>query len=165
MPSLKDIAKQLIGPALGMFIIFLFARSCDKPPAQQVDHNRVPTVSQQIAEAQAAADQAKASAAVALKAQQDTQAAVEKLNAVQRDSDGNLKEGRPEQSGVGSITEFSKGYFLFVQKDGFTKKFEPLCGDPTIPAGRPVIFNYHWVRGNPNTTASACYSIDSWVNQ
>ena len=170
----KDTAKRL-GWALiptGMILfIMLIGYACSNKNTVQDSRQRVPSYSQQIAQAEAAQRAAEKAAADAQTAatrvdqmQKDLQTSVEKLNNAQRSADGTPLEGRSETTGVGTITEFSGDHFTFLERNGFTKRFAPLCDDQIIPAGKTMTLNYHWRAyqpGHPNTGQSACYVVDS----
>lgn len=154
--------------ALAMFVV---AGGCSSAPEPK---NRVPTVQAQLDQAQQAVKDAQAAAASAQQTQKDIQASIDKLNSEGRNSDGQLREGHPEQSGVGVVVSFgnakipadsnlgeSDQYFLdftFAQRDGFTKRFFPVCPSQTVQAYKPIILMYHWQSYSSNQRG--CYVID-----
>jgi hypothetical protein len=52
--------------------------------------------------------------------------------------------------------------FSFLERGGYVKKFEPLCGGQTIPTGKTVIFQYHWKVYDVNANRGQCYVIDGY---
>jgi hypothetical protein len=149
-----------------VFIGFAIALS-HKDSTKDEARNRVPTLVDSQLQAQRAAQDAQAAATQAQQAAKDVQDRIAKLDTAGRTSDGELKAGRPETSGPGTVTEirFDDG-FLFTERGGYVKKFEPLCGSQTIPAGRTVILQYHWkvyIPGNPNSSNGQCYMIDGYT--
>ena len=143
--------------------------------AQQTAKNRVPTVSQQLEQAQQSAADAKAAADSANETLKKVQTAVDKLDG--RDSDGNLKEGRAEQTGVGVVVDFfsqqvpaDQNYsasddaylgFTFAERSGFTKRFFPVCPGQTIQGYKPIVLMYHWRHDQMSSAGKrGCYIID-----
>jgi hypothetical protein len=154
-------------------LLFMIGCGSDQPDVK----NRVPTVQSQLEAARQSAQDAKDAANKAAQAQKDIQAAVDKLNAQQRDSDGNLKEDRPQQTGAGVIVDIftmqvpadanygisDDAYlgFTFAERSGFTKRFFPVCPGQTIQAYKPIILMYHWRHdGGTASGKRGCYIID-----
>lgn len=139
--------------------------------------NRVPTMPQYVNQAVQSAKDAQAAADQAQKAQKDIQDAINKLNGGQRDSDGKLKEDRPQQTGLGVVSDFgndripadeslgaTNDYYLsftFSERSGFTKRFFPVCPSQSIQAYKPVILMYHWQHFQGDEVGKrGCYIID-----
>jgi hypothetical protein len=152
----------LSGCCLVCLLIIMVA--CSSDPAPAPNRSRVPQMSDYVSQAQQSAKDAQAAADKAAQSQKDIDTAVAKLNGVQRDSDGNLKEGRPETTAAGNIVEFSKPdylSFLFIEKTGFSKRFYPVCDGQALPANRTVSLNYHW--RSAVGQINGCYAIDSFT--
>ena len=145
-----------------------------QPPNQR---NRVPTVQAQVDQARRAAEDAKAAAAEAQQTQKNIQAAIDQLNSQGRNSDGSGREDRPQQTGAGVIVDFGslqipadQNYvvsddsylgFTFNQRDGFTKRFFPVCPGQSIQAYKPVVIMCHWRHDQSSAAGKrGCYVID-----
>lgn len=139
--------------------------------------NRVPSMSQYADQAQQAATDAKAAADAAAQSKKEIEAAIDKLNGTQRDSSGEPKEGRPEQTAPGTISEFgaykveadssstaSDDYYLgftFTDRNGLTKRFFPVCPNTTLKTGTSIALLYHWKHFESTSAGQrGCYKID-----
>jgi hypothetical protein len=137
--------------------------------------NRVPTMQGQIEEAQKAVHDAKGYADQAAQTKKDIQAALDRLDHAGLNSNGSKKIGAPEVSGAGIVTEvgstkvsvaeeesYTLLWFTFAERAGFTKKFESVCANQTVPVNKTVMLNFHW-RGYNNQTDPGCYIIDGYT--
>jgi hypothetical protein len=142
----------------------------DPEPAK----NRVPTVQAQLDQAQQAAHDAKAAADQAAQSQKNIQDAIAKLDNNGRNSDGSVKIGHPEISGVGTVTEVGETdtksgettthvfWFTFSERGGFVKKFEKVCPNQAVPVNSTVILNFHW-HPYEDSSDPGCYQIDGYT--
>jgi hypothetical protein len=151
--------------SLGAVVVLIAFMALLRPqPAPQADvRNRLPVLQTYVEQASQSAADAKAAADQAAKAAKDIQASVDKLNGVQRNASGELKEGRPETTNPGTVLEFTtKGAngFTFAEKTGFVKQFVPLCDEQTVPGNKTVILNYHWKSAYEQR--AGCYLIDGF---
>jgi hypothetical protein len=136
--------------------------------------NRVPTMPAQLDQAQQAAKDAQAADASVQQTQKNIQDAIAKLDSNGRKSDGSVKIGHPEISGVGTVTEVGMNkitisnvttsvlWFTFAERQGFTKKFDPVCPEAVIPVSKTVILNYHF-REYQDDSHPGCSVIDSYT--
>lgn len=136
--------------------------------------NRVPTVQAQLDQAQQAAKDAQAAASSVQQTQKNIQDAIAKLDSNGRNPDGSVKIGHPEISGVGTVTEVGMDkitisnvttsvlWFTFAERQGFTKKFDPVCPETVIPVSKTVILNYHF-REYQDDSHPGCSVIDSYT--
>jgi hypothetical protein len=159
-------AKLIVFVATGVLtlVLSLLYVACSDEPPQQNNKNRVPNTQLYADQAQQAAADAKAAADRVAQAQKDIDASVAKLNGVQRDSEGNLKEGRPETTTAGNIVQFSNtggDSFTFAERTGYVKIFTPLCADTTIPGSKTVVVMYHW-QATDNSGRAGCYKVDGF---
>jgi hypothetical protein len=157
----------------GLVVLLVFAviAGCGSTPDAK---NRVPTVQAQLDEAQQAAQNAKASADQAAQTQKNIDAAIERLDHAGRNSDGSVKIGHPETSGVGIVTEVGMTHvttgqvtvgelwFTFAERAGFTKKFDIVCSSQSIPVNKAVVLNFHWHQYDSENNPG-CYIIDSYT--
>jgi hypothetical protein len=153
---------------------------CAGDANQKPHKNRVPTMQEQAEATQQSAQAAKEAADRAEQAKKDIQSQIEKLNGAQRNSSGELKEGRAEMTAPGTISDFgsakvevggqnesvSDDYYLgftFIDRNGFTKRFFPVCPNQTVKIGTPFTLMYHW-RGWVSTATGqrGCYQIDGF---
>src|ERR1700676_1321660 len=154
-----------------VLLVAAVAAGCGSDP--EPAKNRVPTVQAQLDQAQQSARDAKAAADQAAQAQKNIQDAIAKLDGNGRNSDGSVKIGHPEISGVGAVTEVGETqtkegettktvfWFTFAERTGFVKKFEIVCPNQAVPVNGAVILNFHWREyesGNPG-----CYQIDGYT--
>ena len=157
-------------------LIAAIAAGCGNPTPDV--KNRVPTLGAQVEQAQQAASDAKDAADRAQAAQKDIHDAVDKLNGSQRDSGGNLKEDRPQQTGPGFIVDFGNDRipadqnlvatddfylgFTFAERSGFTKHFFPVCPSQSIQVNKSIVLLYHWrgFLGETGVGKRGCYIID-----
>lgn len=152
----------------------MFGCSDDKEPTIK---NRVPTLADYAGQAEQSAKDAKAAADSVAQTKKDIDAAIEKLNGVQRTSDGELKEGRPEMTAPGSISEVgsykveadsgntaSDDFYLgftFTDRNGLTKRFFPVCPNTTVKTGSSIAILYHWQHYQSASAGQrGCYKID-----
>jgi hypothetical protein len=152
--------------------IVAVAGGCGSDP--EPARNRVPTVQAQLDQAQQAAKDAKAAADQATQTQKNIQDAIAKLDSNGRNSDGSVKIGHPEISGVGTVTEVGETkitisnnttyllWFTFAERTGFVKKFDLVCADQVIPVNSAVILNFHW-KEYTESSDPGCYKIDSYT--
>ncbi len=175
--------RHRVGEMKIKFLVFVFVLCClmvacnhDEPTMK----NRMPSASQYADQARQAASDAKAAADAATKARQEIDAAIKKLNSGQRDSSGEPKEGRPEQTAPGTISEFgsyridngsnsSDDYYLgftFTDRYGFTKRFFPVCPNTTVKVGTSTALMYHWQHFESMVPGQwGCYKIDGQQSQ
>lgn len=149
---------------MGIAITFIIGATILSHNDKQPDtRTRVPTLVESQLQAQKAAQDAQAAATQAQTAAKELQDKIEKLDSAQRTSNGELKAGRPEITNPGTVTEirFDDG-FLFTERTGYVKKFEPLCSNQTIPAGRTVTLQFHWKVRDINANRGECYVIDGY---
>jgi hypothetical protein len=162
-------------------------------PKQPDARNRVPNFSvngqeladlkQQLADTKAAAQQAQQAAQDATKAKNDMQAQLEQLAKDAKQPDNQKpaapadepKEGRLEQTrpgiitdfgafdlGVSNVTDFYLG-FNFTDRNGFTKRFYPVCTGQTVKTGVPITIMYHWRSWQENQEGKrGCFQIDGF---
>jgi hypothetical protein len=143
---------------------------CNSAPEPK---NRVPTVSAQIEQAQAAANDARAAADRAAQTQKDIQAAIARLDGTGRNSDGTWKVGQPQTSSVGVVTAVGESkaingestsytfWFTFAERAGYVKTFSPVCPNQAVPVNSAVILNFHW--REYETSNPGCYLIDGYT--
>jgi len=136
--------------------------------------NRVPTVQAQLDQAQQAAKAAQTAADQAAQVQKNIQDAIARLDSNGRNSDGSVKIGHPEISGVGTVTEVGETdtksgdttthvfWFTFSERGGFVKKFEKVCPNQAIPVNSAVILNFHW-HPYEDSGDPGCYQIDGYT--
>jgi hypothetical protein len=153
-------------------LVFVGIGGCGSDP--EPAKNRVPTVQAQLDQAQQAARDAKAAADQAVQSQKNIQDAIARLDGQGRNSDGSVKIGHPEISGVGSVTEVGETkvtisnstthllWFTFAERSGFVKKFDFVCADQVIPVSKAVVMNYHW-KEYTGSEDPGCYRIDSYT--
>src|SRR5271157_276787 len=100
----------------GVLMGAIAASSCGDPRDRRgQNRNRVPALSDYAARAQQSAQDAQKAADAAAKTQKDIQAQIDRLSGAQRNSSGELKEGRQELSSPGTVAEFTtKGNIGFV---------------------------------------------------
>ena len=158
----KMDVKLLIVVALVLIITAIVLPRLDRAKDPDVK-TRVPTLVESQLQAQKAAQDAQAAATQAQAAAKDLQDKISKLDASGRTSNGELKAGRPEVTNPGNVTEirFDDG-FLFTERTGYVKKFEPLCSNQTIPAGKTVVLQFHWKVRDMNANRGECYVIDGY---
>jgi hypothetical protein len=162
--------KFLVGAIALMAFIFAMQGCADDP---QPVKTRVATVPQQLEQAQQSAADAKAAADRADATLKQIQDGINKLDSQWKNSDGTMKLGHPEITGVGTVTnvafnkiqsasgESSDKYvftFTFAERAGFTKEFKPVCANQSIPVNSTVILNFHWADRDPG-----CYQIDGYT--
>ena len=161
-------------PALALIVMALeFGCGSDQPQVK----SRIPTVGQQLEQAQQAAQDAKAAADRAQQTAKDIQTNIDRLNNSGRNPDGTFKEGHPEQSGAGQIVSFGSSKipadanlgatedsyldFTFTQRDGFTKRFFPTCPDQNLQVNKSIVLMYHWKSyEGQGFSKRGCYVID-----
>ena len=155
-------------------LVYIFAmQGCSDDP-QPTQKNRVPTVAEQLTQAQDSAAQAKAAADKADQTLKDIQAGLDKLNNAGRNADGSWKVGSPERTGVGVVTAvgYSKTkdgenynynlWFTFADRNGFVRTFSPVCPNQSIPANNTIILNFHW-KEYTGMYDPGCYMIDGYT--
>lgn len=157
--------------AVAGLTVSLAGCSDDPQPAQK---NRVPTVAEQLTQAQDSAAQAKAEADRAAQTLKDIQAGVDKLNNAGRNADGSWKVGSPEKTNVGVVTAvgYSKTkegesfnynlWFTFADRGGFVRTFSPVCPNQSVPANNTVVLNFHW-QSYTGINDPGCYMIDGYT--
>lgn len=156
--------------AIALAIMLMAGGCADDPPPQKT---RVATVPQQLEQAQQSAADAKAAADSAAATLKQIQDGINKLDSQWKNSDGTMKLGHPEITGVGTISnvafnkiqsasgESSDKYvftFTFSERAGFVKEFKPVCPNQSIPVNGTVILNFHWADRDPG-----CYQIDGYT--
>ena len=165
------LSHRLLLTGVAILIGIMVGCADDPQPAQK---NRVPTVAEQLTQAQDSAAQAKAAADKADQTLKDIQAGLDKLNNAGRNADGSWKVGSPERTGVGVIT--SAGYsrtkdgenynynlwFTFADRNGFVRTFSPVCPNQSIPANNTVVLNFHW-KEYTGIYDPGCYVIDGYT--
>lgn len=152
-----------------LLAVFLVGCADDPAPVK----TRVATVPQQLEQAQQSAADAKAAADHADATLKQIQDGINKLDNQWKNSDGTMKLGHPEITGVGTITnvaynkiqsasgESSDKYvftFTFAERAGFVKDFKPVCPNQNIPVNSTVILNFHWADRDPG-----CFQIDGYT--
>ena len=154
-------------------ILLGFMVGCEDDP-QPAQKNRVPTVAEQLTQAQDSAAQAKAAADKADQTLKDIQAGLDKLNNAGRNADGSWKVGSPERTNVGTVTAvgYSKTkdgenynynlWFTFADRNGFVRTFSPVCPNQSVPAGNNIVLNYHW-KEYTDFNNPGCYMIDGYT--
>ena len=163
--------KFLLGAVALMVFIFAM-QGCGDDSKPEVK-NRVPTVAEQLTQAQDSANQAKASADSAAQTLKEIQAGVATLSASGRNADGSWKVGSPEKTNVGAVTAvgYSKTkdgdnynynlWFTFADRNGFVRTFSPVCPNQSVPAGGNIVLNFHW-KEYTGIYDPGCYMIDSY---
>ncbi len=180
-------------PAL-MLVFVLIGHSCggkqpdvkNRVPNFSVNGQELADLKQQLADTKAAAQAAQASAAAATQAKNDMQAQLEQLakDAKQPDNQSKQstdepKEGRLEQTRPGIITDFgeydllnsssSSDFYIgfnFTDRNGFTKRFYPVCPNQTVKTGVPITILYHWRSWLHDLEGQrGCYQIDGFQTQ
>src|SRR5580658_8108317 len=135
----------------------------NRVPNFSVNGQELADLKTQLAATQAAAQQAQQAAQDATKAKNDMQAQLEQLAKDAKQPDNKPtptptdepKEGRLEQTrpgiitdfgafdlGVSNVTDFYLG-FNFTDRNGFTKRFYPVCTGQTVKTGVPITIMYH----------------------
>jgi hypothetical protein len=177
-----------------MLILILIGRSCGSK--QPESRNRVPNFSingqeladlkQQLADTKAAAAQAQQAANDARIARNDMQAQLEQLAKDAKQPDNKPapttdepKEGRQEMTRPGIITDFGEydlqpasnvtDYYIgfnFTDRNGFTKRFFPVCPAQTVKTGVSISIIYHWRSWQENQEGKrGCFQIDGFQVQ
>jgi hypothetical protein len=144
----------------------------DPQPAQK---NRVPTVAEQLTQAQDSAAQAKASADSAAQTLKDIQAGLDKFKNAGLNSDGSRKVGAPEVTLPGVVTSVGQAvshegestviytfYFTFAERTGFNKQFAPVCPNQSVPVNNTITLNFHW-KEYTDAQHVGCYMIDGYT--
>src|SRR5271154_1751271 len=155
-----------------LFIVVLTVHFASGPK-QPDSKNRVPNFSvngqeladlkTQLADTKAAAAQAQQAANDARIAKNDMQAQLEQLakdakaTPTAAPTTDEPKEGRQEMTRPGIISDFGEydlapsssvqdQYigFNFTDRNGFTKRFFPVCPGQTVKTGTPITIMYHW---------------------
>jgi hypothetical protein len=157
-----------------------FIVQCNGNNSQKPSRNRVPTLQDQADSAQRNAKDAKAAADQVQQMKQDIQSQIDKLNSTQRNTSGELKEGRPETTAPGAISDFgafkietggpndsaSDDYYLgftFTDRSGFTKRFFPVCPNQTVKLGTTLTIMYHWRTWHGTGSGQrGCYQLDGF---
>jgi hypothetical protein len=159
-------------PMILVLLIAAVVAGCGSDP--EPAKNRVPTVQAQLDQAQQAAKDAKAAADQVTQTQKNIQDAIAKLDSNGRNSDGSVKIGHPEVSGIGTVTEVGETesrsgetttkifWFTFAERTGFVKKFEIVCPNQAVPVNSTVILNFHW-REYDSSSNPGCYQIDGYT--
>lgn len=147
---------------------------------EKSSRNRVPTLQDQTDQARQNAKDVKDTAAQVQQMKQDIQAQIDKLNSTQRNSSGELKEGRAEATGFGAVSDFgsfkvetgaqnesaSDDYYLgftFTDRNGFIKRFFPVCPNQTVKLGVPTAIMYHWRTWHGTGSGQrGCYQMDGF---
>lgn len=169
-----------------LLVIVAIVRLTSSQPEQNVK-NRVPTLPESTLVAQKAAQDAQTAAAAAQQAQKDIQAQLaelakdakdEKKPAQESEGEDN-REGRPEATRPGIITDFGEYDlqptssttdfyvgFNFTDRNGFTKRFFPVCPSQTVKTGVPITIMYHWRSWTSDTEGKrGCFQIDGFQAQ
>ena len=156
-----------------VFAVVLTQVGCGDDP-QPAQKNRVPTVAEQLTQAQDSAAQAKAAADKADQTLKDIQAGLDKLSNAGRNADGSWKVGSPERTNIGVVTAvgYSKTkegenfnynlWFTFADHGGFVRTFSPVCPNQSVPANNTVVLNFHW-KEYTDLNNPGCYMIDGYT--
>lgn len=167
-----------------LLVIVGIVRLTSSQPEQSVK-NRVPTIPESTLTAQKAAQDAQTAAAAAQQAQKDIQAQLAELAKDAKDEKKDApvsdepKEGRSESTRPGIITDFGEYDlqpasnindfyigFNFTDRDGFTKRFFPVCPAQTVKTGVPITIMYHWRSWTENQEGKrGCFQIDGFQAQ
>jgi hypothetical protein len=171
----KYLMSAAIVAAITAVSVHMIGCSDDDAAKQQQVRNRVPTVAEQVTEAQDAAQRAKSSADAAAQTVKDIQAAVSRLDNAGRNSDGSRKVGAPEVTLPGVVTSVGESvshegesttiytfYFTFADRSGFVKQFIPLCPNQSVPVNNTVTLNFHW-HEYTSVSDKGCYQIDGYT--
>jgi hypothetical protein len=136
--------------------------------------NRVPTVQGELDAAQQASRDAKAAADSAAQTKKDIQAAIDKLNGAQANSDGSIKIDRPQTTNPGIVTSVGEAksrdgeithytfWFTFAERGGYVKTFDHVCDNQSIPGNGTVILNFHW-HPYDGSDSPGCYALDGYT--
>jgi len=150
-----------------LILTIVFAICCGNDPKPDVK-NRVPTMqAEQEQQLQQLQQQQQQLQEQLQKQQQQLKERPSKFE--------DLKEGRPEHTNMGVVTEvatihqtteYVEGWYLgftFQEDGGFLKRFFPVCGGQTVPVNKSVMVMYHWqaYSGQGYNTAG-CYVIDGY---
>lgn len=156
----------------------------NRVPNFSVNGQELADLKTQLAATQASAQQAQQAAAQATQAKNDMQAQLEQIKNDAKQPDNKPaapttdepKEGRLEQTRPGIVTDFGEydmevasnttdPYlgFNFTDRNGFSKRFFPVCPAQTVKTGTPITIMYHWRSWRENQEGKrGCYVIDGF---
>ncbi len=169
-----------------LIILAIAIGQIDRKPQPDV-RTRVPSIPESTAQAIQASKDAQAAAAQATQAQHDIQAQLAQLaDDAKKEKDAAEAAKKPtaapsapygkEMTAPGIVTDFGAFPlvinsntddvylgFTFTDKNGFTKKFFPVCTGQTLKTGTPITLIYHWREWQHDLAGQrGCFEIDGF---
>lgn len=191
----REIDRGLVIGTVSLIAAIISVAILWHPPTSPQIKNRVPdlgvvtihaddlaNLQQQVKDTQAAAQAAKDSQAKAEQAQKDIQSQLEQLSkdAKKDEAPEEPKESRAETTRLGAISDFgvwrievntqqTDDYYLgftFHDREGFIKRFYPVCPEQSVKSDVPVVMMYHWRKWQENSLGKrGCFMIDGFQTQ